>query len=177
MGGSTHRLAVPARCSVLPWWPWGTSDLLHHQAISVPCKGPRGSGVARLPFLTLGARVAKSSTALVSGQKWGWVACPQGGSPVRQGFALAPPAMLTLMPSSPFSPCGTEAKRSGCQTRTHQWHPRAPGIPSLTHLFTLDTACPHNAASPRVPFQATLALLSLFAFGAGTCRKGTGTQS
>lgn len=72
----THRLAVPARGSVLPWWPWGAGDLLHHRAISVPRVSPGGSRVTWFSFLALRARVAKSSTALGRGGRWGWVAGP-----------------------------------------------------------------------------------------------------
>lgn len=61
--------------------------------------------------------------------------------------------------------------------RTRHWRPAAPGVHILTHLFTLDTARPHDAAGPRVPFQATFALLPLFAFGASACGKGKGTRS
>lgn len=60
--------------------------------------------------------------------------------------------------------------------QTCWWHPQAPGMPSVTHLFTLDAACPHDAAGPRVPFQAPLALLPLLAFWAGACRKGKETR-
>lgn len=58
------RLSIPAGGSILPWWPWGTSDLLHHQAVSVLGQGPRGTRVPWFPFLALGARVAKASAAL-----------------------------------------------------------------------------------------------------------------
>lgn len=63
-GKLTHRLAIPARESILPRWPWGASDLLHHRAISVPREGPGGSRVTWFSFLALRARIAKSSTAL-----------------------------------------------------------------------------------------------------------------
>ena len=73
VGGSTHGLAVPARGSVLPRWPRGTGDLFHHRAIGVLREGPGGTGLTRLPFLALGARVAKSSTALrEEGNGDGW---------------------------------------------------------------------------------------------------------
>lgn len=103
---STHRLAVSARGSVFPRWPGGAGDLLHHRAISVLREGPGWSRVTWLSFLSLRARVAKSSTALGRGGEGGgggWQV-PEAAARAGHGSVPAPPAMLTLTPRSPFSP-------------------------------------------------------------------------
>lgn len=73
-GELTHRLAIPARGSVLPRCPWRASDLLHRRAISMPREGPGESRVTWFSFLSFRARVAKSSTALGRGGRWERVA-------------------------------------------------------------------------------------------------------
>lgn len=80
------------------------------------------------------------------------------------------------MPSSPFCPCGTETETGGCHTWTGGCEPAgeaAPSSSSVTHLLPLGAARPQDATGPRVPFQATLALLPFFSFGA--CGHGRGT--
>lgn len=65
-----------------------------------------------------------------------------------------------------------------CHTRAGGCEPAAEAAPSsssVTHLLPLGAARPQDATGPRVPFQATLALLPFFSFGACGHRRGTWT--
>lgn len=186
-GGSTHRLAIPAGGPFLPRQPrgaggaGGAGDWLQHCAVAVP-RG--GAGLSGLAFLALGAGIAKASAALGSRGK-GIHLCPAARPlcpPPGHSFALrhcpAPPALLTLVPSSPFCPCRTETETGGCHTWAGGCEPAAEAAPSsssVTHLLPLGAARPQDATGPRVPFQATLALLPFFSFGACGQRRGTWT--